>query len=135
MKKTTAHAIESFANEFNMIGKNITIVLRSKENAIENRPNAFFLTRGKKGWTSCKQSAYYFDICTLSSRPATELYIYKLDRNGEILNGRYYEKSGSYHKIDYREYTDAEIIEILNDAKIKGVFSKSQFGSWYEINA
>lgn len=134
MKKTTAHAIESFANEFNMIGKNITIVLRSKENAIENRPNAFFLTRGKKGWTSCKQSTYYFDVCNLSGCPVTEFYIFKNDRNGEILNGNW-ENGGSYHKVDYREYTDAEIIEILNDAKIKGIFSKSEFGGWYEINA
>lgn len=134
MKKTTAHAIESFANEFNMIGKNITIVLRSKENAIENRPNAFFLTRGKNGWTSCKQSTYYFDVCNLMRRPVTEFYIFKNDRNGEILNGDR-ENGGSYHKIDYREYTDAEIMEILNDAKIKGIFSKSKFGGWYEINA
>ena len=134
MKKTTAHAIESFANEFNMIGKKITIVLRSEENALETRPNAFVLTRGKNGWTSCKQSSYYFGISILSGCPTNEFYIFKNDRNGEILNGNW-ENGGSYHKVDYREYTDAEIIEILNDAKIKGVFSKSKFGGWYEINA
>lgn len=133
MKKTTAHAIESFANEFNMIGKKITIVLRNKENALETRPNAFFLTRGKNGWTSCKQSDYYFGVCNLSKRPATEFYIFKNDRNGEILNGNW-ENGGSYHKVDYREYTDEEIIEILNDARIKGIFSKSKYGGWYEIN-
>lgn len=103
MKSSTAHLIENLANELKLegiCGKKITIVLRSRDNEIKDRPNALILTRGKNGWTKCKQDEYYsVNIPT-----------------------------------NYREYTDDELIEIVNQIRQKGVFSKSEFGGWYEVN-
>lgn len=133
MKKTTAHAIENLTIELNMAdwcGK-ITLVLRSKEQAKVDRPNAFMLTRGKNGWTRCGQSPYYFIISGLCGYDG--YYIHKHDRKGDVLNGNY-EQGGSYHKVDYREYTDAEIMAMVDEIRAKGVTPKSEFGGWYIVN-
>ena len=133
MKKQAAHAIENLANELNMSdwrGK-ISLVLCSEEKAREDRPNEFLLTRGKNGWTRCIQESYYFNVCRLCNHDG--LYIHKEDRNGEVLNGNW-EQGGSYHKVDYREHTDSEILEIVEEIRAKGVTSKSEFGGWYIVN-
>lgn len=119
MKKATAHAIENLSNDLNMAdwcGK-ITLVLRSKEQAKEDRPNAFELTRGKNGWTRCTQSSYYFIIGKL------------VGSNDYVIS-----KEGAQRKVDYREYTDAEIIAIVEEIREKGVIKKSEFGGWYLVN-
>lgn len=113
MKKTTAHKVEEFANKFGLIGKRISLILRGKDEASEERPNAFYLVRGKNGWTRCTQGPYYHHISRLGGRPPEERYIHKNDRTGEVLNGNW-EGGGSYHRVFYREYTDDEILEILN---------------------
>lgn len=109
MKKTTAHKVEDFANKFGLKGKRISLILRSEDEALEDRPNALYLVRGKNGWTRCTQGPHYFMISRLGGRH----YIHKYDRKGEILNGNW-EGGGSYHRVFYREYTDDEILEILN---------------------
>lgn len=119
MKKTTAHAIENLSNDLNMAdwcGK-ITLVLRSEEQAKEDRPNAFILIRGKKGWTRCVQDSYYFNIGKYISS------------NDWIIS-----KNGAHYKVDFREYTDEEIIAIVEEIREKGVTSKSEFGGWYIVN-
>lgn len=120
MKKTTAHAIEGLTQELGLIdlcGK-ITLVLRSKETAIEERPNAFLLTRGKNGWTRCIQNSYYFMPSHLYGREG--YFLHKNDRKGEVLNGNW-ESGGSYHRIDYREYSDAEIMAMIEEIRTNGV--------------
>lgn len=128
MKNSTKHAIENLANELGLEGKHITLVLRKEEDMIENRPNAFYLTRGNKGWTSCKQDVYYINLCYLCGYDG--VYVFKNDRKGEVLNGNR-EDGGSYHKIDYRDYTDDEIMQILESIKTNGVESLSKYGGWY----
>lgn len=113
MKKTTAHKVEEFANKFGLIGKRISLILRSKDEDSEERPNAFYLVRGKNGWTRCTQGPHYHHISRLGGRPPEERYIHKNDRTGEVLNGNW-EGGGSYHRVFYREYTDDEVLEILN---------------------
>src|SRR5574344_872784 len=111
MKSSTKHAIEALTVEMDLTGKHITIKLRNKENALENRPNAFILTRGKNGWTACKQESWYFRLSVGLGTRNGVLDGYRLlknDRNGEIMHG--INGDSSYHKIDYREYTDDEII-------------------------
>lgn len=119
MKKTTAHAIEKLSIDLKMVdwcGK-ITLVLRSKELAKEDRPNAFELTRGKKGWTRCGQTSYYFIIGK------------EVGTNDWVISN-----NGKHYKVDYREYTDAEIISMVQEILEKGVTSKSEFGGWYIVN-
>ena len=119
MKKTTAHEIEKLTIDLNMAdwcGK-ITLVLRSEEQAIENRPNAFCLTRGKNGWTRCAQSSYYFCLGKL------------VGSNEWVISN-----NGTQQKVDFREYNDTEIIAIVQEIRKKGVTSKSEFGGWYIVN-
>ena len=119
MKKTTAHAIENLSIDLNMAdwcGK-ITLVLRSEEQAKEDRPNAFELTRGKNGWTRCAQSSYYFIIGK------------EVGTNDYVISNK-----GRHYKVDYREYTDAEIMAMVEQIRVKGVTSKSEFGGWYIVN-
>ena len=119
MKKTTAHAIENLSIDLNMAdwcGK-ITLVLRSEEQAKEDRPNAFVLTRGKNGWTCCRQSSYYFCLG-------------KLDCSNDWVIS----KNNQRRKVDYREYSDAEIMAIVEEIRAKGVTSKSEFGGYYIVN-
>lgn len=107
MKKQTAHLIESLSNKYQMKGKYVRIVLRSAKDSLDNRPNCFLLTRGKNGWTKCEQESYYYN---LSSDNA---FVRNGIRDIEELGTR-----NEYHKVDYREYTDIEIEEILNNVTI-----------------
>ena len=134
MKSSTKHLIEALTVEMGLTGKHITIELRSKENALENRPNAFTLTRGKNGWTSCKQKSWYFCLSVgLGTRNGVlnGYWLLKDDRDGEILNGN--DGTSSYHKIDYREYTDDEIIAILNDIRNRGLDKQSPYTDCYTV--
>lgn len=53
MNYENKHRIESPNN------KKVSIILRSKENKLSDRPNAFIVTVGKKGYTSVRQSIYW----------------------------------------------------------------------------
>lgn len=120
MKKTTAHAIENLSIDLNMAdwcGK-ITLVLRSEKQAKEDRPNAFVLTRGKNGWTRCRQDSYYFCLGKLVGSND-----YVISKNGQ-----------QHRKVDYREYNDAEIMAMVEEIRAKGITSKSEFGGWYIVN-
>ena len=107
MKKQTAHLIESLSNKHQMKGKYVRIVLRSAKDSLDDRPNCFLLTRGKNGWTKCEQESYYYN---LSKQSNGNTYVWNGIRDIEELG-----KRNEYHKVDYREYTDIEIEEILNN--------------------
>ena len=110
MKKQTAHLIESLSHKYQMKGKYVRIVLRSAKDSLDDRPNCFLLTRGKNGWTKCEQESYYYN---LSKQPNGNTYVWNGIRDIEELG-----KRNEYHKVDYREYTDIEIEEILNNITI-----------------
>lgn len=122
MKRTTANAIEKLTNDLNMVaccGK-ITLVLRPAIHAKEHRPNAFILTRGQRGrhcWIRCLQVPYYFLL-------------------GQVVFSNDYVilHDGKYHSVDYRPYTDDEILKLVDDIRSKGVTSNSACCGWYISN-
>lgn len=50
---------ESLAKAACPNNKKVSIIFRSKENKLSDRPNAFIVTVGKKGYTSVRQSNYW----------------------------------------------------------------------------
>ena len=53
------HRIESLAKAACPNNKKVSVIFRSKENKLSDRPNAFIVTVGKKGYTSVRQSNYW----------------------------------------------------------------------------
>lgn len=51
--------IESLAKAACPNNKKVSVIFRSKENKLSDRPNAFIVTVGKKGYTSVRQSNYW----------------------------------------------------------------------------
>lgn len=64
MNYENKHRIESLAKAACPNNKKVWVIFRSKENKLSDRPNAFIVTVGKKGYTSVRQSSYYaVDSC------------------------------------------------------------------------
>ena len=64
MNYENKHRIESLAKAVCPNSKKVSVILRSRENKLSDRPNAFIVTIGKKGYTSVRQSSYYaVDSC------------------------------------------------------------------------
>lgn len=59
MNYENKHRIESLAKAVCPNSKKVSVILRSRENKLSDRPNAFIVTIGKKGYTSVRQSSYY----------------------------------------------------------------------------
>lgn len=59
MNYENKHRIESLAKAACPNNKKVSIIFRSKENKLSDRPNAFIVTVGKKGYTSVRQSNYW----------------------------------------------------------------------------
>lgn len=59
MNYENKHRIESLAKAACPNNKKVSIILRSKENKLSDRPNALIVTVGKKGYTSVRQSSYW----------------------------------------------------------------------------
>lgn len=59
MNYENKHRIESLAKAACPNNKKVSVIFRSKENKLSDRPNAFIVTVGKKGYTSVRQSNYY----------------------------------------------------------------------------
>lgn len=58
MNYENKHRIESLAKAACPNNKKVSVIFRSKENKLSDRPNAFIVTVGKKGYTSVRQSNY-----------------------------------------------------------------------------
>lgn len=56
MNYENKHRIESLAKAACPNNKKVSVIFRSKENKLSDRPNAFIVTVGKKGYTSVRQS-------------------------------------------------------------------------------
>lgn len=67
MNYENKHRIESLAKAACPNSKKVSVILRSRENSLSDRPNAFIVTIGKKGYTSVRQSSYY-PVDTVNSR-------------------------------------------------------------------
>ena len=59
MNYENKHRIESLAKAACPNNKKVSVILRSRENMLSDRPNAFIVTVGKKGYTSVRQSNYW----------------------------------------------------------------------------
>ncbi len=59
MNYENKHRIESLAKAACPNSSKVSVVFRSRENALSYRPNAFIVTVGKKGYTSVRQSIYW----------------------------------------------------------------------------
>lgn len=59
MNYENKHRIESLAKAACPNSKKVSVILRSRENMLSDRPNAFIVTVGKKGYTSVRQSNYW----------------------------------------------------------------------------
>lgn len=59
MNYENKHRIESLAKAACPTSKNVSVIFRSRENKLPDRPNAFIVTVGKKGYTSVRQSNYW----------------------------------------------------------------------------
>lgn len=59
MNYENKHRIESLAKAACPNNKKVSVIFRSKENKLSDRPNAFIVTVGKKGYTSVRQSNYW----------------------------------------------------------------------------
>ena len=109
MKATVKHLIEEMTLEFGLQtdrNGHIIIVLRDKDNYLEDRPNALFLTRGKKGWTSVKQSSYYG---------------YELFKNDGRKVAYFNTEVGKESKQVYvNDYTNEELVDLINDIRQRG---------------
>lgn len=56
MNYENKHRIESLAKAACPNNKKVSVIFRSKENKLSDRPNAFIVTVGKRGYTSVRQS-------------------------------------------------------------------------------
>lgn len=133
MKKTTANAIVNLAYELGLLRgqKKLYIIFNREEDAREERPNAFVLMAGGNGYT-CAQDSYWFKIHGV---PGKETYILKDDNEGDFPYSNLPGSRGSWHKVQYREYTDKEIGTILKDIRKRGMKPESRFfDNWYIIN-
>ena len=119
MTTGTKHAVENFSNEMSLEGKNITIIIRSEESHIIDRPNALILTRGAKGWTSCKQLSWYH-VQSLAFNEETGKH------DLEVVHVR--DNNGNDERLPFKEYSDAEILDILEEIKTRGVKLYHGFG-------
>ena len=106
MNTKSKHLLEDFTREIGAEGKHITLILRSRENAIEDRPNAFCITRGKNGYTRVEQTSYYYRL--------------GIRQTGEyVLSG---DLPTPWQKIvDYKEYTDKDIPVIISILRSSGM--------------
>ena len=59
MNYENKHRIESLAKAACPNNRKVSVIFRSKENKLSDRPNAFIVTVGKKGYTSVRQSNYW----------------------------------------------------------------------------
>lgn len=59
MNYENKHRIESLAKAACPNNKKVSVIFRSKENKLSDRPNAFIVTVGKKGYTSVRPSNYW----------------------------------------------------------------------------
>lgn len=59
MNYENKHRIESLAKAACPNNKKVSVIFRSRENKLSDRPNAFIVTVGKKGYTSVRQSNYW----------------------------------------------------------------------------
>lgn len=59
MNYENKHRIESLAKAACPNNKKVSVIFRSEENGLPDRPNAFIVTVGKKGYTSVRQSNYW----------------------------------------------------------------------------
>lgn len=59
MNYENKHRIESLAKAACPNSKNVSVIFRSRENKLSDRPNAFIVTVEEKGYTSVRQSNYY----------------------------------------------------------------------------
>ena len=59
MNYENKHRIESLAKAACPNSKRVSVIFRSKKNKLSDRPNAFIVTVGKKGYTSVRQSNYW----------------------------------------------------------------------------
>lgn len=59
MNYENKHRIESLAKAACPNNKKVLVIFRSKENKLPDRPNAFMVTVGKKGYTSVSQTNYW----------------------------------------------------------------------------
>lgn len=66
MNYENRHRIESLAKAVCPNDKKVTVIFRSKENKVSDRPNAFVVTVGKKGYTSVRQTNYW-EVDTVNS--------------------------------------------------------------------
>lgn len=66
MNYENKHRIESLAKAACPNNNKVAVIFRSKENRLPDRPNAFIVTVGKKGYTSVRQSNYW-EVDTVNS--------------------------------------------------------------------
>lgn len=59
MNYENKHRIESLAKAACPNNNKVSVIFRSKENRLPDRPNAFIVTVGKKGYTSVLQTNYW----------------------------------------------------------------------------
>lgn len=59
MNYENRHRIEDLAKAACPNNKEVSVIFRSKENKLSDRPNAFVVTVGKKGYTSVRQTNYW----------------------------------------------------------------------------
>lgn len=59
MNYENKHRIESLAKAACPNNEKVSVIFRSKENKLSDRPNAFIVTTGKDGYTSVRQSNYW----------------------------------------------------------------------------
>lgn len=55
MNYENKHRIESLAKAACPNNNKVSVIFRSRENSLFDRPNAFIVTVGKKGYTSVRQ--------------------------------------------------------------------------------
>lgn len=109
MNATVKHLIEEMTLAFDLQTDrtgHIIIVLRDKDNYLEDRPNALFLTRGKKGWTSAKQSSYY----------GYELF----EKDGKKVAYFKTEIGKADKRVYVNDYTNEELVDLINCIKQRG---------------
>lgn len=59
MNYENKHRIESLAKDACPNNKKVSVIFRSREDSLPDRPNAFIVTVGEKGYTSVRQSNYW----------------------------------------------------------------------------
>lgn len=72
MNYENKHRIESLAKAACPNNKKVSVIFRSKENKLSDRPNAFIVTVGKKGYTSVRHSQLLQRLLRPGARPDIE---------------------------------------------------------------